>query len=553
MTAGVRTSVVIIMLNAERFVRQAIDSILAQTVQDWELILVDDGSIDGTIGIAEECVRSHPGKIRLLRHQGGGNRGMSASRNLGIAHSRGEFVAFLDADDLWLPGKLEAQVRVMDGHPEAALAYCPVEIFFDDPASADRAFIQPMGQFPPGIILPPRLLKSLIADFNIAPCPSAMLIRRRALEEIGGFEPSSPNAVEDQYFLAKITLRYPVYRLEKALVRYRRHDAACGVINAKAGRGAEMEWRYARWLFSYLRAQPRPLARPLLPLARRKYASAALAVISARLGMASLSSGKGGVVRAAGIARAALKAIVPAPARRRLRAWWERRKAPRRVDFGGLRRLAPVSRIFGFDRGTPVDRYYIEAFLRRHSGDIRGRVLEIADPDYTQRFGGDRVIRSDVLHAVPGNPRATLVGDLATGEGIPKEAFDCLILTQTFLVIYEVRSAVANAYATLKPGGVLLATFPGISQISRADMDRWGDYWRFTSASARRLFGDVFGPENVTVETHGNVLASCAFLYGIAAEELKETELNFRDQDYQLLITVRAVKGSSRPGGDNRK
>lgn len=248
-----------------------------------------------------------------------------------------------------------------------------------------------------------------------------------------------------------------------------------------------------------------------------------------------------------------IKARVPAGVRKKLRQLEARWEAPRRLNFGQLRRLTPVSRIFGFDRGTPVDRYYIEAFLRRRSGDIRGRVLEIADPDYTQRFGGDRVIRSDVLHAVPGNPRATLVGDLATGEGIPKEAFDCLILTQTFLVIYEVRSAVASAYAALKPGGVLLATFPGISQISRADMDRWGDYWRFTDASARRLFGDVFGPENVAVETHGNVLASCAFLYGIAAEELKKAELDYRDQDYQLLITVRAVKGSSRPGGDNRK
>jgi SAM-dependent methyltransferase len=198
--------------------------------------------------------------------------------------------------------------------------------------------------------------------------------------------------------------------------------------------------------------------------------------------------------------------------------------------------------VFGFDRGLCIDRYYIEVFLQRHSTDVRGRVLEIGDPGYTCKFGGDRVTCSDVLHAVPGNPQATLVGDLATGEGVPKEAFDCMILTQTFIFIYDVQAAVANCYAALKPDGVLLATFPGISQISRYDMDRWGDFWRFTDASARQLFGQVFGPENITVETHGNVLVACALLHGLAAHELKQEELSYCNPDYQVLITVRAVK-----------
>ena len=239
------------------------------------------------------------------------------------------------------------------------------------------------------------------------------------------------------------------------------------------------------------------------------------------------------------------KAILPGEVRRWLQA--QQRRLTRWplvgwVRFGSLRRLQPVSRVFGFDRGQPIDRYYIEAFLQRHSADIRGRVLEIGDPGYTRKFGGDRVTRSDVLHTVPGNPQATLVGDLATGQGIPEKAFDCMILTQTFLVIYDVQAAIANAHAALKPGGVLLATVPGISQISRYDMDRWGDYWRLTDASVHRLFGDVFGAENVTIITHGNVLVACAFLHGLAAHELKQEELYYHDPDYQVLITVRAVR-----------
>lgn len=117
-----------------------------------------------------------------------------------------------------------------------------------------------------------------------------------------------------------------------------------------------------------------------------------------------------------------------------------------------------------------------------------------------------------------------------------------MILTQTLLFIYDVNATIANCYKALRPGGVLLATFPGISQIVRYDMDRWGDYWRFTDASTHKLFGNVFRPENVVIETHGNVLTACAFLHGLAASELKPKELNFHDPDYQVIITVRTVK-----------
>jgi len=205
----------------------------------------------------------------------------------------------------------------------------------------------------------------------------------------------------------------------------------------------------------------------------------------------------------------------------------------------GLRSAEPASMLFGLDRGRPIDRFYIERFLRANAADIRGRVLEVAEPTYTEWFGTG-VERSDVLHVQPGDPRATLVGDLTTGEGIPDAAFDCIVLTQTLHVIYDVRAALQGAHRALKPGGVLLATLPGISQISRVDMDAWGDWWRFTSASARRLFGEVF--DDFEVEAHGNVLAAAAFLYGLAQEELEPDELELRQPDYELLITVRAVR-----------
>ncbi len=211
-------------------------------------------------------------------------------------------------------------------------------------------------------------------------------------------------------------------------------------------------------------------------------------------------------------------------------------------DTPPAHRRAPVSRVFGLDRGRPIDRHFIETFLDRCRADIRGRVLEIGDDHYTRQYGGDRVDRADVLHAVEGNPKATLVGDLTTGAGIPADAYDCIILTQTLQHVFEVRAAIANTQRALKPGGVLLATVPGISQISRYDMDRWGDFWRFTSLSVRRLLETAFPADALVVETHGNVALATAFLEGMAVEDLGPGDLEHRDPDYELLITVRATR-----------
>jgi SAM-dependent methyltransferase len=206
--------------------------------------------------------------------------------------------------------------------------------------------------------------------------------------------------------------------------------------------------------------------------------------------------------------------------------------------------LDPVSRTFGLDRGTPIDRYYIESFLGRNHQSIRGRVLEIGDSAYTRRFGGDRVSRSEVLHAVGGNRKATIVGDLCSGDGIPQSAFDCIILTQVLPFVLDVAPAIETCRRALRPSGVVLATVPGISQISRYDMDRWGDYWRFTDLSARKLFARAFGEDRVEVESFGNVLAANCFLQGLAMEELEPEQLDHNDRDYQLIITIKARRSS---------
>ncbi len=226
-------------------------------------------------------------------------------------------------------------------------------------------------------------------------------------------------------------------------------------------------------------------------------------------------------------------------ARRRLRP-----APPTAREQVGLRSLEPVSRQFGADRGRPVDRFYIERFLAGRSADVRGRVLEIYEDTYTQWYGAGRVTRSDVLHKGEHNPAATLYGDLATGEGLGPEldgAFDCFILTQTLLLVWDVPAALATARRLLAPGGVLLVSVPGISQVSLTDRAEHGDWWRFTSGGLRRLLQDAFPGGEVAVEAHGNVLAASAFLYGLAVEDLTEAELVHRDPAYELLVTARVV------------
>lgn len=236
--------------------------------------------------------------------------------------------------------------------------------------------------------------------------------------------------------------------------------------------------------------------------------------------------------------------FVPAAARRRLRPVrrayvdWRRRRPP---SLGDLRRVTPIDPNWGFERGTPIDRVYVEAFVGSHAADIRGRVLEIAAPDYTTRFGRD-VERVDILMATEGNPQATIVGDLTDAPQIPSDTFDCAIVTQTLQFVYDVRAALATLNRVLAPGGVLLATVPGITKISPTEDEQFGEWWHYTARSAQRLAEEAFGERNIEVRAYGNVLTAAGFLYGLAASDLKHDELEAHDRLYEVIVGVRAVK-----------
>ena len=213
------------------------------------------------------------------------------------------------------------------------------------------------------------------------------------------------------------------------------------------------------------------------------------------------------------------------------RAW--HRGTPRSARLVPRLPERPLSTRYGQDRGRPIDRVYIERFLAQHAADIRGRGVEIHEPTYLERFGSCTQI--DVLDIDPAATRATIRGDLSA---LPPDTFDVFILTQTLQAIPDPLAALRDARAALRPGGVLLATSPGITQIRPEDV--FPDHWHFTAHGLRSLAEQVFS--DVQVAAHGNVRAAAAFLYGMAEAEIDPEVLQVDDPAYELVITLRAQR-----------
>jgi len=249
-------------LDSARFMREAVDSVMAQDHTDWELLLVDDGSTDASTALAQAMARAQPGRIKYLEHVGHANRGLSESRNLGLAHATGTYLAFLDSDDLWRPKKLSTQLSILRQHPEIGMVYGPLVFWYGwtgDPADQKRDFVVPMGGVYDKVIEPPRQLLQQVNSRDGLPGMCSVLMRRQTAIDVGGFELSFPGMYEDEVFFSKIALRWPVYIMKEAFDLYRQHPDS---FSAKAYRRGEYSMRagienkaryfYLRWLQTHV-------------------------------------------------------------------------------------------------------------------------------------------------------------------------------------------------------------------------------------------------------------------------------------------------------------
>ncbi len=246
-------SIILIFLNEEEFLTEAIASILGQTYDNWELLLVDDGSTDGSSAIAFSYAKEFPQRVRYLEHPEHQNKGMSASRNLGIEQAKGEYIAFIDGDDVWLSHKLEQQVAIMAAQPDAALVCGRTKWWYSWTSKLEdeqRDFIQQFDLSLNNLVEPPAVLLLFLRDEWASLCD--ILVRRSAIEVVGAYEDCFPGMYEDQVFHAKLCLNFPVYVSSECWYLYRQHDHACTMQTHAAQKYYHARKTFLIWLEQYL-------------------------------------------------------------------------------------------------------------------------------------------------------------------------------------------------------------------------------------------------------------------------------------------------------------
>lgn len=318
-------SAIIIFKDEERFLAEAIESVVTQTFTDWELLLVDDGSTDGSSDIAIAAVTADPNRCRYLQHPGGLNQGMSASRNLGLAAARGRYIAFLDGDDVWLPTKLAKQRADLERHREAAMTYGPLLRWLrwtGDPDAIDHEDLMGVGRRKFGrhpqagtVVEPPALVRHMLRDDYFI--PSGALIERQVFEEVGPFEPMFTGLYEDAVMMIKICLAYPVLVVEDVTYLYRIHPDSHTQRSTSDAEIDHARMRYLRWVGCYLRenaASSRSL--------RRAHRRATWSTRQRRQRWH----------RAIDVGRRVGRMVMPRATRDRLRRWWFDRTRPPELD-----------------------------------------------------------------------------------------------------------------------------------------------------------------------------------------------------------------------------
>ncbi|WP_276499282.1 glycosyltransferase [Pontibacter litorisediminis] len=526
-------SVVIPCYNHGHLLQEALNSVYQQSYSHIEILVVDDGSTDNTRQVAKQ----NPG----VRYYYQNNRGPSAARNKGIRYSRGEYLVFLDADDYLYKEAVATNLTYLQQQQHLAfVSGCHDKVYEGDGKAVSEERMVRQHHYM-------HLLKG-----NYIGMHATVMYRRQVLEEFM-FDPTLRGCEEYDLYL-KIARKYPVLHHPTKMAAYRFHASntsrnvllmlltAMKVLRRQrkllqcpeevsAYREGVTSWRYyyTEQLLTKLQKQK--------SLSLYEYYN--LIKYDPELSWNTIFKSTSTIA----VMNEIIKRIPSGRIRNKLKSLLFRQGTPPpgKVKVGDLNRYLPLSTQFGYDRGGPVDRYYIENFLEQEAHCVRGRVLEIGDNAYTMRYGADNVTESDVLHVSEGNPKATLVGDISNAPHIPDNTFDCLILTQTLHLIYDFKEALHTCYRILKPGGALLLTVPYITPI---DYGEWEDvwYWSFTDKALKKLLQETFPGCTAEVEPHGNVFTATAFLYGMGLQEVPLDKLKYNDPHYQVTITVKAIK-----------
>lgn len=267
MNSNPLVSSVVAFLNAEKFIEEAIESVFAQTYDNWELLLVDDGSTDDSTQIALRYAERYPEKVRYLEHPGHRNHGKEASRNLGMSQAKGEYISFFDADDVWLPQTLEQQVAILRSHPEAGMVYGSSLYWFgwtgnpEDSKRDFRDFVEECGVQPNTLIEPLELLRVFLRSdkgpcvIGSVPPPCSVLVRHEVARSVGGFDEEFRGLYEDQAFYVKVGIEAPVFVAGECWCKYRQHPGSSVFISVETGQNLSARVFFLHWIGGYLSRQ----------------------------------------------------------------------------------------------------------------------------------------------------------------------------------------------------------------------------------------------------------------------------------------------------------
>lgn len=529
-------SVIITTYNHVKYLADAIASAFRQTYSNLEVIVVDDGSTDDT----PLLMTNYP-EVKYIRQE---NKGLSSARNTGIANSKGSYLVFLDADDVLYPNALRTNLKYFKGHPDCGFVSGwydrinenkELKVIYDTPPPDKDHFLT--------------LLKN-----NYIGMHATVMYQRKVFDHFHYDE--SLLACEDHDLYLKVAKNYPVFSHSEKIAAYRFHDHNMShKINLMLPQALKILRKNRDDTYD-------PRARAFYLQGKKYYRRYYAGIVLKKLNVVNTSFEpkitfyevklliavslkqllKHCILVTLSRIKKIVKKILPFKHRiARLTGQTTYIPAIGRINMGDLRRTKPFSKSFGYDRGGPIDRIFIENFLHENAAYIHGRVLEIGDSFYTKAYGESRVTKSDILFVNDSNKEATIIGDLSHAGHIAEEQFDCIILTQTLHLIYDFKSALKHCYRILKKEGSLLMTVPGITPLDHGEWkDTW--YWSFTGASICKLLNEYFNPFNVQVQTHGNVLTATAFLYGMGKNELKQRELEQNDPHYPVIIAARAIK-----------
>jgi glycosyltransferase involved in cell wall biosynthesis len=518
-------SLIITTYNHAHFLREAIDSGRSQTSPPTEIIVIDDGSSDDPMSITADYA-----DVITIRTQ---NQGLAAARNVGLGASVGDFIVFLDADDRLLPNAIQDGLAAAARNPEAAFVYGAHRRVDEDG--------QPIG----GITYRAPIDEPFggLLRGNLVGMHATVLYRRRELVAAGGFD-SSLQRCEDYDVYLRLGREMPFAGHPAVVADYRQHGsnmtrdhaAMCKTalaVHRRARNGAAQAdgleaWHAGAVAWKHFYADQALQMGGRSSLARWRSAADISAKFVFHRAWTEIVRKMGRFLRRLAFVAKGRRGAGPPPIGV--------------IRMGDLETTTPVSEDFGWDRGEPIDRYYLDQFMARHASKIRGRALEIGDDSYCRQYGGGRISHQDILHRKP-TPTATIVGDISESGTLPASTFDVIVFTQTLHLIYDMKAAIACLRQALRPGGSLIVTVPGITPVDRKEWrETW--YWSLTEFSLSRLISDEFPGDELDVETFGNVYSATSFLQGLAVQDVRKAMLDRRDMAFPVLVCAAITRTS---------